>query len=57
MRVGKKVVEEIIDKCDYIEFGARKVDKIIKSDLDNFIIEQILKGNNNISVKTLKQLA
>jgi len=46
----------IIDKCDYNEYGARKVSKVIKTNLDNLIIEEILNGNTNISIKTLKQL-
>ena len=53
---NKCVIEEIIDKCDYKEYGARKINKIIKNDLDNIIIEEVLKGNKNISIKTLKQL-
>ena len=56
IKISKKVIEEIIDKCDYKEFGARKVSKVIKSDLDNIIIEQILNGSTNINIKTLKQL-
>ena len=56
IKVSKKIIEEIIDKCDYNEYGARKVNKIIKTDLDNIIIEEVLKGNTNISIKTLKQL-
>lgn len=56
IKVSKKVIEEIIDKCDYNEYGARKIDKIIKNEIDNLIIEEVLKGNNNISIKTIKQL-
>lgn len=54
--INKKVTDEIIEKCEYNEYGARKIDKIIKNEIDNFIIEEILKGNNNINVKTIKQL-
>ena len=56
IKISKKVIDEIIDKCDYNEFGARKINKVIKTDLDNLIIEEILKGNTNITIKTLKQL-
>ena len=56
IKISKKVIDEIIDKCDYNEFGARKINKVIKTDLDNLIIEEILNGNTNISIKTLKQL-
>jgi len=56
IKISKKVIDEIIDKCDYNEYGARKVSKVIKTNLDNLIIEEILNGNTNISIKTLKQL-
>jgi len=56
IKVTKKVIDEIIDKCEFQEFGARKINQIIKSDLDNIIIEEILNGNNIINIKTLKQL-
>jgi len=56
IKISKKVIDEIIDKCDYNEFGARKISKVIKTDLNNLIIEEILKDNTNITIKTLKQL-
>ena len=56
VKTSKKVIDEIIDKCDYNEYGARKVNKVIKTDLENLIIEEVLHGNNNVNIKTLKQL-
>ena len=56
VKINKKVIDEIIEKCEYNEYGARKINKVIKTDLDNIIIEEVLKGNISISIKTLKQL-
>ena len=56
IKINKKVIDEIIDKCDYNEYGARKVNKVIKTELENIIIEEVLNGNNSINIKTLKQL-
>lgn len=56
IKVSKKVIDEIMDKCSYKEFGARKISKIIKNELENIIIEQVISGNNKINIRTLKQL-
>ncbi len=47
---SKKVIDKIIDKSKYLEFGARKVDKIIEEEVENYIMEEIILGNNKISV-------
>ena len=47
---SKKIIEKIIDKSKYLEFGARKVDKIIEEEVENYIMEEIILGNNKISV-------
>ena len=52
--ISSMVIDEIIEKSNYKEFGARKIDKIIKSDIEDTIIENMIKGNNNISIKTIK---
>ena len=45
--------DDNIELSSYQEFGARKVDKIISSKIDSIVIDNILAGNNNISIKTL----
>lgn len=47
---SKKIIDKIIDKSKYLEFGARKVDKIIEEEVENYIMEEIILGNNKISV-------
>lgn len=56
VKFTKKVIDEIVSKSHYQEFGARKIKQILKSDIENMIIEEILKGSELVSVKTLKQL-
>ena len=34
--------------------GARKIDKIIKDRVDNQIIDEVIKNNNKITIKTIK---
>ena len=42
-------------ESNYKEFGARKIDKIIKNNLENIIINNILENKEIITVKTLKK--
>jgi ATP-dependent Clp protease ATP-binding subunit ClpC len=50
----KKVIEEIINKSNYRDYGARKVDKIIRDIYENIIINDIINGNNKVHVKSLE---
>lgn len=52
--ISSIVIDEIVDKTNYKEFGARKIDKIIKTDIEDIIIENMIKGKNNISIKSIK---
>ena len=47
------IMEEICTLSNYNEFGARKIDKIIKDKIENQIIDQIIAGNHNIEIHTL----
>ncbi len=55
LKVSNNVLEEIIDRSNYNEFGARKIDKIIKNNLEMIIINEILDGKTNINIKTIKK--
>ena len=54
VKIDKQVIDKIVSKCNYKEFGARKIDKIIKNKLENQIIEQCIKGENKIIIKDLE---
>ena len=55
LNINKNVYEEIIDLSDYKEMGARKIDKIIKKEIENIIINEIIEGKRIINIKTIKQ--
>ena len=40
----KGIKKDIINKSNYKEFGARKIDKIIKGEIESMIINKILDG-------------
>lgn len=52
--ISNSVIDEIIDKSNYQEYGARKIDKIIKSDIEDKIISSIIENNTNIYIKSIK---
>ena len=53
LEIDNKVIEEIIKKSNYKEFGARKIDKIIKDKIENKIINNIINKNEEIYIKEL----
>ena len=55
LKINNTVIEEIIEKSNYKEYGARKVNKIIKNDLEMIIINSILENKDNINIKTIKK--
>lgn len=55
VKIDKKVINEIVNDCNYKEFGARKIDKIIKNKLENQIIEHCIKGDVNININELEK--
>ena len=55
IKIGNKIVNEIILLSNYKEYGARKIDKIIKNELEPLIINKILENQKNIFIKNLKK--
>ena len=51
--ISDEVVEEIKELSNYKEFGARRIDKIIKDKLVNRIIDNIIEGEKNINICSL----
>ena len=55
IKISSEVIEEIKDFCDYHDFGARKIDKIIKNKVEDIIISEIINEKSNIFVKNIKK--
>lgn len=53
INVGPKVIEEIIKESKYEQYGARKVDKIIKRKIDDLIIDSLLQGKTSLNIQTI----
>lgn len=55
LKINNVVTKELCDLSNYVEFGARKIDKVIKHKLENIIIENIIDNIKNINIKTIKE--
>lgn len=51
--INDNVIDEIVDKCEFYEFGARRIDKIISKDIENFIIDGVIRGDKNIYIDSI----
>ena len=47
---------EILIESNYNEFGARKIDKIIKDNIENIIINNIIDNKKTVNIKSIKNL-
>ena len=55
VNINKTVINKIISLVNYEEFGARQVKKIIKDKLENIIINNIVSGENKITISSLNK--
>lgn len=53
IKISRNVIDEIIDKSKYREYGARQISKIINNYLVPQIIDSMLQNNHNIYLKNL----
>ncbi len=53
IKIDESVIDEIIKLSNYNEFGARKIEKIIKDKLENIVIDKIIDNKKSVHIKTL----
>lgn len=54
LQYSPNLIKEIIEVSEYLEYGARRIDKIIETKLEDVIIEKLLK-KESLSIKHLKE--
>lgn len=54
IKYSQETVEDILSRCEYLEFGARKIDKIINEYIESEITSKLLEGAKEIEIKGLK---
>ncbi len=51
IKINKQLIEKIIALTEYEQYGARKINKIIKNQIENYIIDEIILNKNEINIK------
>ena len=55
IKIEPKVINKLIKETNYEEYGARKVSKIIKDELETLIIEALIDNKTSIDIKEIGQ--
>lgn len=55
LKIKSNIIEEIVELSNYKEFGARKIDKIIKNNIETFIINEILSNKKIVNIKSIEK--
>ncbi len=53
IKISKKVLTDIKKLCNYNDYGARKIDMVIDSNIESFIVDQIMNGSLDINVSNI----
>ena len=56
IKFDDNIIDEIVRLSNYQEFGARKIDKIIKNKLESIIIDKIIANRKSVNVKTIEEI-
>ena len=56
VKIDDNILEEIIRLSNYKEFGARKIDKIIKNKLESIIVDKIIANKKSVNIKTIEEI-
>lgn len=55
IKLATKVINDIVKMTDYEQYGARKVSKIIKDELETIIIEALIDNEKEVNIKEIGQ--
>ena len=53
IKLSEDISNEIMNKCNFYDFGARRIDKIISKDIENIIIDSIINGKKEIVINSI----
>jgi len=55
IKIASKVIDDIIKETNFEEYGARKVNKVIKDEIETIIIEALIDNKTEIQIKEMGQ--
>ena len=53
LSIASRVIQDLVMECNFDEFGARQIDKLIDRKIESLIIDEMIKGNPRIVIKSL----
>ena len=53
IKLSEDISNEIMNKCNFYDFGARRIDKIISKDIENIIIDSIINGKKEVVINSI----
>lgn len=53
INIEKNIINELIEESEFLTYGARKIEKIIKNKLENIIIDEILENKETINIDSI----
>ena len=56
LSLDKNINKEVLKLSNYEKYGARRIDKIIKNNIEEIIIDGIIDGKNNIKIENLNTI-
>ena len=51
-----KKLNEMIEKSNYDLFGARRIDKIISTQVEDIVIDALIKNEKSLTIKSLEKI-
>lgn len=55
VKINNQIIKEIVTLSNYKEYGARKIDKIIKDKIENLIIDKIIEEEDKINIESINE--
>ena len=53
INLEENIILELIEESNYKEFGARKIEKVIKNKIENIIIDNIIENKKEVKIDSI----
>ncbi len=53
--LSKESLEKIVDLCEYEQYGARRIDKVLSNYIEKKVIDSLIEGKTSIKINVLKE--
>ena len=50
---SENLINEIVERCNYFDYGARRIDKLIDSGVNNLIVDAIINKESSVYINCL----